>query len=103
MLKKNPNTLDRILKETREALEIAGLEYERKIKTFTPVDTGELKNSITVDKSDLDKLIMRVGAKANYAPAVEFGTSKRSPSPFFRPAIKAAKSKINKIFNKKSR
>ena len=50
-------------------------------KARAPVDTGELRNSIS---AQADGLTARVAADCPYAAAVEFGTSRRAPQPFMR-------------------
>jgi HK97 gp10 family phage protein len=50
------------------------LDSSRRAKKTAPVDTGNLKNSIGVER--LTKTSLSVFAKAKYAPYVEFGTGK---------------------------
>lgn len=65
---------------------------ERDAKALCPVDTGFLRNSITTSvggdgRSSL--MSAEVGPSANYAPFVEFGTSRMAPQPFLMPALAA--------------
>lgn len=53
-------------------------------RELCPVDTGTLKNSITVNG---DTKIATVSANTDYAEYVEFGTSKTVPQPFLVPAL----------------
>lgn len=53
-------------------------------KELCPVDTGTLKNLITV-KGDTKSAI--VSANTDYAEYVEFGTSKTVPQPYLVPAL----------------
>lgn len=57
------------------ALERCGEQAEGYAKDLTPVDTGNLRNSIThqVDESELAAYI---GTNVEYAPYVELGTGK---------------------------
>lgn len=57
------------------ALEKCGLTAEGYAKKQAPVDTGNLRNSIshTVDQSELAAYI---GTNSEYAPCVEYGTGK---------------------------
>lgn len=48
-------------------------------------DTGRLANSITFDR--VGDLTATVGSALNYAPWLEYGTSRMAARPFFRPAI----------------
>lgn len=48
-------------------------------------DTGRLANSITFDR--VGDLTATVGSNLNYAPWLEYGTSRMAARPFFRPAV----------------
>jgi len=48
-------------------------------------DTGRLANSITFDR--LGDLTAVVGSNLDYAPWLEYGTSRMAARPFFRPAV----------------
>ena len=52
-------------------------------------DTGRLANSITFDRQG--KLTAVVGSALNYAPWLEYGTSRMAARPFFRPAVERIK------------
>ena len=63
-----------------------------------PVDTGNLKTSISVgpiEKSSATVFVDDVG----YDKYVEFGTVKQAPQPYLRPALDENKAKINAIIN----
>lgn len=67
------------------ALEEIGLAAEGYAKRACPVDTGNLRNSIThVVESGEDAVY--VGTNVEYAPYVEMGTSRTAAQPFLRPA-----------------
>ena len=67
------------------ALEEIGLAAEGYAKRACPVDTGNLRNSIThVVESGEDAVY--VGTNVEYAPYVELGTSRTAAQPFLRPA-----------------
>jgi len=69
---------------TKEAvLEGAG-QLAEIVRNNAPVNTGFLKNSITVRETD-GRADMVVGAP--YAFFVEYGTSKMPAQPFIRPAL----------------
>lgn len=65
------------------ALEAVGLQAEGYAKRLCPVDTGNLRNSITHTADDDTAYI---GTNVEYAPYVEFGTSKTAAQPYLRPA-----------------
>lgn len=65
--------LEALKKAKERALEMIGLKAERYAKEKCPVDTGNLRNSIThaVDNS---KDVVYIGTNVEYAPYVELGT-----------------------------
>ncbi len=74
---------DKVLEELQaaalRALEKCGMTAEGYAKRLTPVDTGNLRNSIThkVDESDLT---VYIGTNNEYAAYVELGTGKYAES-----------------------
>lgn len=66
------------------ALSAIGMYVEGEAKARCPVDTGNLRNSITNEVNDTEVLI---GSSVKYAPFVEFGTSRQSAKAFLKPAI----------------
>jgi len=56
-----------------------------------PVDTGNLKNATTVTAATAGDLTAIAGWNAEYAPHVEYGTSRMAAQPFARPASDAVK------------
>lgn len=65
------------------ALEKIGLMAEGYAKKKCPVDTGNLRNSIT---HQVDGDAVYIGTNIEYAPYVELGTSRQKAQPFLRPA-----------------
>lgn len=69
-------------------LEALGIEAEGnavdEITKLGAVDTGRLKGSITHGH---DEESAYIGTNVEYAPYVEFGTTKMSPRPFLRNAV----------------
>lgn len=53
-----------------------------------PVDTGNLRSSITVEL-DPSGLAAEVGPTAHYGAHVEYGTVRMAPQPYMQPAIDA--------------
>lgn len=66
-------------------LEAIGLVAEGYAKQSCPVDTGRLRNSISHAVDPIGNAAY-IGTNVEYAPYVEFGTSKMAPRPFLRPA-----------------
>lgn len=71
----------------REARKHA-MQVWRDAKDNAAVDTGHMKSQILVMESPDEPNSFAVVAAADYSGFVEFGTSKMSPQPFIRPAIK---------------
>ena len=65
-------------------LEICGGVAETYAKQDCPVDTGNLRNSIS--HAQLDSRAEVIGTNVYYAPYVELGTHKMAARPFLRPA-----------------
>lgn len=65
------------------ALTRIGLQAETYAKRECPVDTGNLRNSIT---NAVDDKSAYVGTNVEYAPYVELGTSRAKAQPFLKPA-----------------
>lgn len=58
-------------------------------------DTGSLVASIKVKQASTDKAY--VYAEAEYAPMLEFGTTRMDERPFMRPAVKMNEKKFTKL------
>lgn len=74
--------------QIERALTKIGLEAEKNAKKNLTekkaVDTGRLRNSVTHTH---DKNTVYVGTNVEYAPYIEFGTSKMAARPYLEPAI----------------
>lgn len=68
-----------------EALHKTGQDVIQLTKQLTPVDTGNLQRSYRVEEVSESKVT--VGTDVEYAPFVEFGTSRQSAQPHFIPAF----------------
>lgn len=79
------------------ALEAVGLTAEAYAKLKCPVDTGRLRASIShaVDESDEAAYI---GTNVEYAPYVEYGTSKMKAQPYLKPAATEHGDEYGEIF-----
>lgn len=65
------------------ALERIGLQAEGYAKDLCPVDTGNLRNSITHTS---DSKAAYIGTNVEYGKYVELGTVKMAAQPFLKPA-----------------
>ena len=79
----------------RGGLTAAALIVEGDATLRAPVDTGNLRSSITHKVVSDEEA--RVGTNVDYAPWVEGGTSKMAAQPFLRPALDNNKSRIEKM------
>ena len=70
--------------QVQKALKTVGMKAEKNAKKICPVDTGNLRNSITHQN---DKDTVYIGTNVEYAPYVELGTSKMRARPFLKPAV----------------
>lgn len=80
-----------------KAMEECGMVAEGYAKELAPVDTGNLRNSIshTVDDSGYSAYI---GSNISYAAFQELGTVRMKAHPFLKPAIADHASTYQKIF-----
>ena len=87
-VKVNDNT-EQVLKELDNAMARAltriGLAAEGYAKKEAPVDTGNLRNSIT-NEVVMSEKVAYIGTATFYAPYVELGTSRSKAQPFLKPA-----------------
>ena len=70
--------------QVQKALKTVGMKAEKNAKKICPVDTGNLRNSITHQN---DKDTVYIGTNVEYAPYVEMGTSRMRAQPYLGPAI----------------
>lgn len=78
--------LSELQKKQSMVLEIIGGKAESYAKKLCPVDTGNLRNSIThQSKDDVTEVI---GTNVEYAPYVELGTRRSRAKPYLKPAVK---------------
>ena len=90
------NNIPKALTESDEsvtrALEMIGLKAEKYAKALAPVDTGNLRNSIT-HQVRAEEHAVHIGTNVEYAPYVELGTknktggTKMAKRPYIVPAI----------------
>ena len=70
----------------------ASFDIEARAKAIVPVDTGNLKSSITAEVSGTSSVV-NVGA--NYAVFVEYGTRFMAAQPYLNPAVEAVRPSFN--------
>lgn len=97
-MKKDFNKISDVLKATEaalgKALTAAAVLVEGEAVLRCPVDTGNLRGSITHEvKADE----ARVGTNVEYAPYMEYGTSKQRSQPYLRPALDENRQRIEKL------
>jgi HK97 gp10 family phage protein len=83
--------------ELGKAVTTLVLIIEAKAKQLCPVDTGNLRSSITPVVVSWAQGY--VGTNVEYAPHVEFGTVKSAAQPYFEPAYLEGKKQANRVFN----
>lgn len=71
----------------------AALFIEERAKIACPVDTGNLRRSISTSGPSVgaDGVSATVGTNVNYAAFVEFGTRRMAAQPFLGPALEQAR------------
>lgn len=79
-----PQAINAVGKGTIKGMLRTGEQVTAQAKALAPVDSGQLRNSISYGQ-DGDDVI--VSASAEHAVYQEFGTRNMSAQPFFRPAI----------------
>lgn len=79
----------------QEIVKQNGTELNRNIQKITPVDTGNLRRSITLELNN-NGLIAKVYTKVPYAKFVEYGTIHQKAQPYFRPPFRVQKARFKK-------
>ena len=77
-------------------LETCGLVAEGYAKKLAPVDTGNLRNSITHDVDDGEPAAY-IGTNVEYAPYQELGTINMTANPFLKAAVADHANEYRKI------
>lgn len=81
------------------ALEEIGLLAEGYAAEKCPVDTGNLRASIT-HEVDAGGNAVYIGTNVEYAPYVELGTSRQKAQPFLRPAASGHGAQYRQVLKK---
>ena len=88
--------IEAIQQSTVRALEKCGLTAEGYAKKLAPVDTGNLRNSITHEVDDGEPAAY-IGTNVEYAPYQELGTINMEAHPFLKPAVSDHANEYRKI------
>ena len=88
-----------------DVLDLAAEIVVAEIKVRTTVDTGKLRSiSPAIGEGTVSEksghLKRRVFNNTEYAPYVEFGTTRMEAQPFMRPGFRAAIPKINQLLRR---
>lgn len=79
---------DEISEEVKKVVITTANKIETEAKLKAPVDTGDLRKSITTDIEQTSRKIeTETGSDVEYADHVELGTSKQSPQPYLFPSF----------------
>ena len=93
-LKSNAN-----MKDVKQIVKQNTTELTQGAQRKAPVDTGNLRRSITMDLSD-GGLTGKVKPTADYAPYLEYGTRFQSAQPFMRPSFNKQKAQFKSDMDK---
>jgi len=86
--------------QIKDELKIGAFKVETLAKDVVAVKTGHLRSKITVDETDIARLITRVGTNVKYAPYVEFGTKVMGARPYLFPAFFSQENEIVKAIGR---
>lgn len=93
-LKSNAN-----MKDVKQIVKQNTAELTQGAQRKAPVDTGNLRRSITMDLID-GGLTGKVKPTADYAPYLEYGTRFQSAQPFMRPSFNKQKAQFKSDMDK---
>jgi len=80
---------------TPEALTASAMVVQGQTILLAPVDTGNLRSSITFV---VEGLVALIGTNVEYAPYPEFGTVNMKPQPYLRSGLLRSKANVRQIF-----
>lgn len=79
----------RLRPQVSQIIRKAAFDVEARSKELVPVDTGALQNSIQSEMTGDLSAVVAVGME--YAPYVEYGTSRSAAQPYLTPAADAVR------------
>lgn len=91
---------NRLRQAQNRALEAAGIFVEGETINRAPVYTGRLRDSYTHEVNANEVII---GTNVEYAPHVEFGTSRQEAQPHLRPSITENQDRIQQLIREEFR
>ena len=97
---KHPEVLAKVTAACVKSLTEAGALISTRAKFLCPVDTGNLRKSIT---SEVKDLTVEIGTNVHYASHVEFGTRRSKAQPYLRPAGDNSRTDVENLFRKNLR
>ena len=91
---KGDKYIEAVRRGNTKGLTAAAMEVQGQASEIAPKITGNLRNSITYKVKEEEAI---VGTNVEYAPYVEFGTSKMEAQPYLEPSLHNNKKKIEKL------
>ena len=83
-----------------EIIKNIGTIAQNAARNTVPVDTGKLKQSITLEVVDEgEDVAAYIGSDLPYAVFVEYGTSKQPPQAFLQPAAAIAEAQLSNVMD----
>ena len=77
-----------VMPQVRRVVQKVCTDTKRDAQAFAPVDTGNLRSSITYETREAaTSVVGEVGPTASYGAYVEFGTSRMAPHAYMGPAF----------------
>jgi len=95
----HPEVLRRTEAAVLKSLAEAGALVKTDAKLRCPVDTGNLRKSITSEVKQIEHSV-EIGTNVDYAQYVEYGTKRSKAQPYLRPAGDENRDKIERLFQK---
>lgn len=100
-MSKVDDAINKERKRRDNAIKKAAIFAEAEAKLRSPVDTGQLRRSISHEtESNENESKARIGTNTEYAIWVELGSSKTKAQPFLRPSIEENLDKLREIIRK---
>lgn len=91
--------IDALTRGEKAALEAIGVFVDGAASLRSPVDTGNLRASITHQVNEREKSV-QIGTPVEYAPYVELGTKRMKAQPYLTPAVESNLNRIETLGGK---